>query len=108
MDIKVTPSFSGRLDVKTPELQSFVTKRVKDAIKAAPKGTKLVIQQGDKPYTIKIGFTTPASKENPIAGYYGSKAELNEQSILAIIKRGREKMRKGITENWMMAMFKVG
>lgn len=101
MKIKNNPSFCGKImcDSNVSEMNCLLTKKVKNTMKVAPKGTVLYFQEGS--LVGKIGFNTPANVNTPISGIYGLKIAISENDVLKVIKTGIERMKKGITKSWL-------
>lgn len=103
MKVKNSPSFCGTITYgpSTKGMEHLFTKKVKDVMRAAPKGARLHFEDGYASNVGKVGFATPASDHTFISGAYGLKPKITVDDVLHVIKTGIEKMKKGVTKDWM-------
>lgn len=103
MEVKNSPSFCGKITYGSgiEGMEHLFTKKVKDVMKAAPKGAELYFSSGYASHIAKVGFVTPASGNTFISGAYGLKSNIAEEDVLHIIKTGIAKMKQGVTKSWM-------
>jgi hypothetical protein len=98
--------FSGKINLEDPSLSHLVTKKVKDVIRSAPKGTTLNIREGYLPNTGQIAFCIPPERISPYLKVEGNmdiyslgnlKTALKEEDLLFVIKTGIKRIKK---EGW--------
>ena len=101
MKIQNNVAFKGKLNV-TDSLSHLATKKVKNVIRSAPKGTILNIKDYDAGRNaLLVGFSTPQSGKTFITGGMGREEHFTEDVLLRVIRGGIEKMKKGLTTSWM-------
>jgi len=102
MEIKNSPSFCGKIifSENIKGLRYLASRKVKDVMRAAPKGTELHIQGvgGRPPQVGRLGFATPASDGAFISGDGDVKSCLHKHRVLTVIREGLELMKQGITK----------
>ncbi len=96
MEIRNNPSFCGKIQYRK-DLQGMnhlLTKKVKDTMRAAPRGTILHFEDGIGANLGKVEFYPDSLDRFDVTAVVERKNELTEQHVLDVIKAGREKFKK--------------
>ena len=95
MKVQNSPSFCGKV-VCPPEITGvghLLTKKVKDTMRVAPKGSVLRFKEADFLDRCDIDFIAP---NGDTVGFYELKKELTEKSILSLITEGIRIVKNGM------------
>lgn len=94
MEIRNNPSFCGKIayDSFPQKAKYLLTKKVRDTMRSAPKGTILRFEEQKPPCSGKVEFASPIGRDSfQVIGVYKRKrnSKLTEKNVLNVIKEGR-------------------